>query len=259
MKKKLSEKTLKRSWMRWKMAFAFCDSMIPVFKELYPDDAQALQEGMQRHSDFYCTEPQLGSIIGGIVCGLEEDRANGAEIDDEMINSIKIGLMGPLAGIGDSMIPGMYIPLLLSIGIGLSTGGNPLGPLFYMIVYFTTAAFGSWYLFKKGYELGTKSIDALIGEKAQKVREAINLLGAIVVGGVGASYVNLNLAVTIGAMNGSKGIVANDMINTIYPKLLPLCIVLLAWFLMSKKNVSAIKMLGIFFAIALIGVGIGLF
>ena len=139
MKKKLSEKTLKRSWMRWKMAFAFCDSMIPVFKELYPDDAQALQEGTQRHSDFYCTEPQLGSIIGGIVCGLEEDRANGAEIDDEMINSIKIGLMGPLAGIGDSMIPGMYIPLLLSIGVDLSTGGNPLGPLFYMIVYFTTA------------------------------------------------------------------------------------------------------------------------
>lgn len=271
MEKKLSNKVLRESWLRWEMGylsdmsyqwemtFAFVDSMLPIIKELYPNDQEELQKGMERHNVFYCTEPQLGSIISGIVCGLEEERANGAEIDDETINSVKVGLMGPLAGIGDSMIPGMYIPLLLSIGIGLANGGSVLGPIFYILTYVISIGFGSYFIFKKGYQLGTKSVDILIGDTAQKVREAINLLGAIVVGGVGASYVNLNLAFKIGEMEGSEGIVANDMINGIFPKLLPLLVVLFAWWLMAKKNVSAIKMLIAFFIIALIGVGIGIF
>lgn len=269
--KKLSKKTLRKSWLRWEagylvdmtyqreMAFAFCDSMIPVMKDLYPDNKEELKNGMQRHSEFYCTEPQLGSIIGGVVCGLEEERANGVDIDDEMINGIKVGLMGPLAGIGDAMIPGMLIPLLLSIAVGISQGGNLLGPLFYVVVYLGIVGTMSYTLFMKGYHLGTKSVDILIGETAQKVRKAINTLGAIVVGGVGASYVSLKLNFVIGSSAGGSGIVANDMINTIYPNLIPFLVIILSWWLMAKKSVSSLKMILVFLAIAVAGVGIGIF
>lgn len=268
--KKLSKKTLRKSWARWEagylsdmtyqqeMGYAFCDSMISVLKELYPDDKKKLQEGMKRHSGFYCTEPQVGSVIGGVVCGLEEEKANGVEIDDEMINGIKVGLMGPLAGIGDAMVPGMLIPLLLSIAVQIAEGGNILGPLFYIVAYLGIIVTVSYVLFMKGYETGTKSVDILIGETAQKIRKAINTFGAIVVGGVGASYVSLSLDFNIGATSTSEGIVANDMINNIYPNILPLLVVLLSWWLMSKKGVSSLKMIAVFLLIAVAGVGIGI-
>ena len=133
---KLSKKTLDRSWIAYSQhnltsmsfdrlqAFGYCWSMLPVINELYKDP-QEIKQAMKRHSAFYNTEPQMGVIINGITIGMEEQRANGEPIDDTTINSIKLGLMGPIAGIGDSMIPGTFIPILLSIALLLSTNGSP--------------------------------------------------------------------------------------------------------------------------------------
>lgn len=269
--KKISKKTLRKVWFRWMCtnlssmsfqwlaSFGFCDSMVPAIKELYGDDKDEEIAALQRHAAFYNTEPQLGSVINGVVCGLEEERANGADIDDEVINSIKIGLMGPLAGIGDAMVPGMLVPLLLSIAIGLSSGGNVLGPIFYIITYMVSVTLGTYYLFFKGYQLGTKSIDLIVGEAAQRVREAFNLLGAIVVGGVGASYVAVNTTLQIYTGNEEAPVIVDDVLNGIFPKLLSLVVVLFCWWLMSKKKISALKLMGILVVIAIAGVIIGFF
>jgi mannose/fructose/N-acetylgalactosamine-specific phosphotransferase system component IID len=91
-------------------------------EKLYPDAAQRT-EMLRRHASFYNTEPQIGAIVNGMALGLEEKKANGEPIDGETINTLKVGLMGPIAGIGDSMIPGMLIPILLSIGMALAAGG----------------------------------------------------------------------------------------------------------------------------------------
>ena len=202
--KKLSKSTLRKCWLRWmcgnlcSMSFqwleslAFADSMAPAIKELYGGDKEKEAEALTRHCAFYNTEPQLGCIVNGIACGLEEEKANGADLDDEVINGIKLGLMGPIAGIGDAMVPGMYLPLLLSIGIGLADGGNVMGPIFYIVTFLATVLAGTYYLFMKGYQMGTKSVGLIVGEASQRVREAFNLLGAIVVGGVGASYVSID-------------------------------------------------------------------
>lgn len=269
--KKISKKTLRKTWFRWMCgnlssmsfqwlaAFGFCDSMVPVIKELYGGNKEEEVAALQRHAAFFNTEPQLGCIINGVACGLEEERANGADVDDEVINSIKIGLMGPLAGIGDAMVPGMLVPLLLSIAIGLSEGGNVLGPIFYIVTYMTSVTIGSYYLFFKGYQLGTKSIDLIVGEAAQRVREAFNVLGAIVVGGVGASYVAVSTALEIGTGNADAPVVINDVLNGIFPRLLSLIAVLFCWWLMSKKKISALKVMGILVVVAMIGVGVGFF
>ncbi len=269
--KKLSNKTLRKSWLRWMCgnlssmsfqwlaSFGFSDSMVPVIKELYGGDKEEEIKALKRHSAFYNTEPQIGCIINGVTCGLEEERANGADIDDEVINSIKLGLMGPIAGIGDAMIPGMWVPLLLSIAIGLAEGGNIMGPIFYIVTYLSSVTLGSYYLFFKGYQLGTKSIDMIVGEAASRVREAFNLLGAIVVGGVGASYVNVTTRFVIETGDVDAPVIANDVLNNIFPKLLPLIVILFCWWLMSKKNVSALKVMGILIVISMAGVAIGFF
>lgn len=269
--KKISKRTLKISWLRWmcsnlsSMSFqwlesvGFADSMSPVIKELYGDDKEEEKAALKRHCAFYNTEPQLGSIVNGIACGLEEERANGADIDDEVINSIKLGLMGPLAGIGDAMIPGMFVPLLLSIAIGLSQGGNALGPLFYIVTFITSVTAVSYYLFMKGYQMGTKSVNLIVGEASQRIREAFNLLGAIVVGGVGASYVSINSIMDIHTGNSESTVVINDVLNGIFPKLLPLMMVLLCWWLMSKKKMSALKVMGVLVVVSIVGVAVGFF
>lgn len=269
--KKLSKKALRQSWFRWFLSnltsmsfqwletFAFADSMIPVIKELYEGNKEEEIAALKRHTSFYNTEPQLGALINGVVCGLEEERANGAKIDEEIINGIKLGLMGPLAGIGDAMVPGMLVPLLLSIAIGLSQGGNVMGPIFYIVTLLTSVTAASYYLFMKGYQLGTKSVDMIVGEAAQRIRQAFNLLGAIVVGGVGASYVSISSGLVFSTGNEQAQVVVNDVLNGIYPKLLTLIGILFCWWLMAKKKVSALKVMGILVLISLAGVAVGFF
>lgn len=102
--------------------FGYLCAMLPLVEELY-DTKEEQKEAMNTYTAFFNTEPQVGSIIVGITAGLEEAKANGNEdIDAEAINGIRAGLMGPLAGIGDSLVVGTLIPILLGIALGLSTG-----------------------------------------------------------------------------------------------------------------------------------------
>lgn len=263
----LDKKTLNKSYIRWMMynlvatsfeyleALGFAYAIQPIADKLYKDNPKERKSMLKRHAIFYNTEPQLGVLINGMVCGLEEQRALGkSEIDDSFINSLKVGLMGPIAGIGDSMIPGMLIPILLSIGMGLSSEGSILGPLFYIISYNTIIVFGTRFLFFKGYELGAESVDLFVGKKAQQMTQAFSLLGVIVVGGVAASYVNLNLPITLDF--GSATIDIQQILDGIFPKLLPAVLVIGSWYLMAKKGVTPLKMIVSYFVLIFGAVGI---
>ena len=100
-------------------SLVFCASMIPAIKKLYSDDKEAQKEALKRHLNFFNTEGTIGSSIQGIAIAMEEEKANGAAISDTAITSIKTGLMGPLAGIGDSIIWAGIMPLIISISIGV--------------------------------------------------------------------------------------------------------------------------------------------
>lgn len=108
-----------------------------------------------------------------MTAGLEEAKANGEDIDGEMINGIRAGLMGPVAGIGDSLLVGTLIPILLGVALGLSSGGSPLGAIFYIIAYNVILTLGMRLLYFKGYELGGKAVEMIVGEKANAIRESI--------------------------------------------------------------------------------------
>lgn len=266
--KKLSKKTLYRSWVSYSQhnltsmsfdrlqAFGYCWSMLPVINELYKDPKD-IQQAMKRHSAFYNTEPQMGVIINGITIGMEEQRANGEMIDDTTINSIKLGLMGPIAGIGDSMIPGTFIPILLSIALLLSNNGNPLGAIFYIVTYISLITIGSYKLFYMGYNLGLDAVTLFTSEKASKIREGISRLGILIMGGIAASYVHLTT--TLNFEQNSVNIQVQPLIDNIFPKLLPLLTVILCWYLMSKKGVTPIRMMIYLFLGTIVGVLLNVF
>lgn len=246
--------------------FGFMCAMIPVIKELYKDDTHRLRS-LKTYTPFFNTEPQIGSMVVGISVGLEEARANGhEEIDDEMINGIRAGLMGPLAGIGDSLIPGTYIPILLSIALGLSTGGSVLGPLFYAVVYITSMTLFMKYIFDKGYELGGRAVDVIIGEQATAFRESMVMVGTIVIGALAASWIGVSTALKfnlgtyiVDGVEKANVLVLQDTFNNVYPNLLSLLTVLFTWYLMTKKKMSPITVMLILVVIALVGVLVGFF
>lgn len=246
--------------------FGFLCAMIPVIKELYKDDEHRLRS-LKTYTPFFNTEPQIGAMVVGISVGLEEARANGhEEIDDEMINGIRAGLMGPLAGIGDSLIPGTYIPILLSIALGLSTGGSVLGPIFYAVTYISTITFFMKYIYDKGYELGGRAVDVVIGEQATAFRESMVMVGTIVIGALAASWIGVSTALKFDlgtyVLNGVE--VPNvlrlqDTLNGVFPNLLSLLTVLFTWYLMTKRKMSPITVMLILVVIAFVGVLLGVF
>lgn len=259
--RKVSKKALTKSFHNWyygnltcfsqehMQTFGYLVSMLPIVEDLY-DNKDDQTQALQTYSAFFNTEPQIGSMT----VGLEEARANGQPIDDDTINGIRAGLMGPLAGIGDSLIVGTLIPILLGIAMGLAEGGNPLGPIFYIVVWNLLAYFGMRFAYFRGYKLGGDAVEALVGPDATALREAIVLVGTMVIGAVAATWVSISTALQLpggGTLQGT--------FDGIYPKLLPLIFTVFCWWLMAKKKVSPIITMLILLAIAFVGACVGFF
>lgn len=272
MEKKISKKTLTKAFHNWyygnltcfsqehMQTFGYLVSMFPIIDELYSTKEEKARS-MNTYSAFFNTEPQLGSVIVGITAGLEEARANGSDdIDDETINGLRAGLMGPIAGIGDSLVVGTVIPILLGIAMGMSTGGSPLGAIMYIVVWNLFAYFGMKFLFFKGYELGGKAIDFLVGPTGEALRESITTLGGIVIGAVAASWVSVKTAFTMTAAGADKPFLdLQSTIDSVYPGLLTALFIVGCWWLMAKKKMSPIKVMLLLVVVAFVGVFIGFF
>ena len=130
--KKLCKKDIIKSYLIWTFfshstynyermqASGVLHAIAPSLEKLYGKDTQELREACERHMEFFNTEPNVGGCILGITLALEEQRANGEDVDPEMISSIKTGLMGPLAGIGDTIWQGTLSPIALGIILGMA-------------------------------------------------------------------------------------------------------------------------------------------
>lgn len=272
MEKKLSKKALNKSFHNWyyghltcfsqehMQTFGYLCAMLPLVEELY-DNEDDKAKAMNTYTAFFNTEPQLGSVIVGITAGLEEARASGQDdVDEETINGLRAGLMGPIAGIGDSLVVGTVIPILLGIAMGMSTGGSPLGAIFYIIVWNLFAYFGMRFMYFKGYELGGKAVDFLIGAQGEALRDAITTLGGIVIGAVSATWVSVQTSLElISKETGEAYVVLQDQLDAVFPGLLTTLFIVFCWFLMAKKRMSPIKVMLLLVVIAFVGVIVGFF
>ena len=269
--KKLSKKALSTSFHHWywghltcfsqehMQTFGYLHSMLPLCQELY-DNEEDLARSMNTYTAFFNTEPQLGTVIVGITAGLEEARANGDdEVDDETINGLRAGLMGPIAGIGDSLVVGTVIPILLGIAMGMSGGGSPLGAIFYIIVWNLFAYFGMRFLYFKGYDMGTKAVEFLVGDIGNAIREAVTTLGGIVIGAVSASWISVKTSFALYNEAGEAYMVLQEKFDSVFPGMLTAIFVIFCWWLMAKKRFSPLKVMLLLVLIALVGVLIGFF
>lgn len=268
--KKISKKTLTKSFHHWyyghltcfsqehMQTFGYLTSMLPIVEELY-DTKEEQARSMHTYTAFFNTEPQLGTLVVGITAGLEEARANGDAVDGETINGMRAGLMGPIAGIGDSLVVGTLIPVLLGIALGLSKGGNPIGALFYILVWNVLIYGGMRFAYFKGYELGDKAVEFLVGPKGQALRKAISVIGGMVIGAVAATWVSVTTSLELKNADGEAFLKLQEKIDGVYPGLLTAAFITLCWWLMAKKKVSPNLVMLLLVVIALIGVALGIF
>lgn len=272
--KKISEKTLKKSFLHWffwngcsqqaesMLGMAFGQSMAPVIDELY-DTKEEKAEALKRHITLFNTESQVGSICNGIVCGLEEANANG-QCTPELISSVKVALIGPTSAIGDSLWVATIIPILLTICLSISQASMAtgwLGPVLYMLVYPIGTVILSWYLFKLGYRSGLEGMQTFMSTgRLNYLTDTMTVLGLIVVGALTASFVNFTLPIQIvrDVFDATTGTTLTDqvifdadkVVNSIFPKILPLLLTLFVYYLYSKKKWSPLKLMGLILVLA---------
>lgn len=260
----LSKKVIRKAYLNW-MFFhlsvqnmermegpAIVKMLADIREDLYPNDVEAQKEMLKRHSVFFNTEPNIGSIVPGIVLGMEAEKASGQEVSEELINAIKTALMGPFAGIGDSLVAGTICPILLSIAMGMCKNGEIMGPIFYVIAFLGIMIPLTWFLFSYGCKTGANAAQmVLAGGIKDKVTKAAEVIGLVVVGAVTASYasVNIGLKYTSGDMN----IDVASIIDTLMPKLPVLLMAFLTYYLIMKRKWSINKIMLFLLVVAIIG------
>jgi D-glucosaminate-specific PTS system IID component len=265
---RLTQADLNKAFLKWYVlaetsnsyerlqTLAFCACLSHILKKLYPKK-EDLVSALQRHMTFYNSEGTFGCLIHGVTCSMEEERANGTPIPDEAITGFKTGLMGPLAGIGDTLTWGTWRPIVYGLSASFAFNGNALGaivPWLFPILPFVL----SHRLWMMGYNFGRNSIRSLL--QSGMINEIItgsSIMGLFMMGALGSSYVRLSIPLAFKMENSE--IVIQKILDDIAPGLLPLSCILIIYFFFKKKGQNFNLVIISIIIISLIGSLIGLF
>src|SRR5690625_3994236 len=280
------------SWNFERMhALGFMYTMVPTLKRLYPENNDERKAAMRRHLEFFNTQPFMSAPIVGVTMAMEEQRKKGAPIDDAAINGLKIGMMGPLAGVGDPIFWGTLRPIIGAFAATFALNGSFLGPIIFFALWNLIRIFFMWYTQELGYVAGNEITKELEGGILQKLTTGASILGMFVMGVLVPRWTTMNFPLVISQLeNDSQSMVdfqeladmanANavtvdklrevttqimdglninettvqtlgDVFNELLPGLMPLLLTLAAMYLMKKKNVSAITLI---FGIFILGI-----
>lgn len=227
---------------------------------LYRDNPEKRKEVMKREIEFFNVHIEFGACILGMAIALEEQKAMGEEIPGEFITNLKTSLMGPLAGMGDTIWQGVVIPILLAVCIDLtrSGDGNVWGAIIYAVVI-VVAAYGlSYWNFMFGYKAGSEAImDFLEKGILNKLIKGASIMGCMVMGGLIVNYVTAVCGLQIVSSTSTYNI-QESFLDAVCPKILPLGMTLLVYYLMNKKRWSSLKIIGLIIAIGIIGGATGI-
>lgn len=179
-------------------------AMIPAIKKLYKskeDRAAALK----RHLEFFNTHPYVASPVLGVTLALEEERSNGAPVDDVTIQGVKVGMMGPLAGIGDPVFWFTVRPILGALGASLAMNGNILGPIIFFFAWNIIRIAFMWYTQEFGYKAGSRISEDLSGGLLQDITKGASILGMFILGSLVNRWVSVNFAPVVSSVKLSEG------------------------------------------------------
>lgn len=265
--KLIDKKTLVKSWVLWEIfcetlynyermqGIGFCTGMVPCLEKIYKDDKEGLIAAMKRHAMFFNTDHNFGGMILGVCVSMEEQKKLGEDIPEEAFISLKSGLMGPCAGVGDTISQVVIIPILAIIFINFALQGATWAPIAYTVIFLAIFyGIGYWMLFV-GYKNGGEAVFKIMESGIlDKVVEVANILGCAVTGALLCNYVSFSWNVTMVQNDVEVFNLQTGVFDTILPNAMPLLLVLGVYYAIKK----GVKPSVVTFATMIIGFVLGL-
>ena len=251
---------LQGSWNMERMqALGYCFGMVPILKRLY--EGEELKQAIKRHLEFYNTQPFVTAPIIGITAALEEQKANGKDISDGVINGIKVGMMGPLAGVGDPIFWGTWRPITAALGASFATSGSLIGPLLFFFAFNIVRLGIRWAGIQYGYSKGTDVVKDAAGNKLQKLTEGASILGLFVIGALINQWTSMYTPIAFKSYENMKGDIVTPTLqgtlDSLMPGLMPLILCFVCMYLM-KHKVNPIWIIFGLFALGIFGYWTGI-
>lgn len=262
----ISKSALKKAWFIWEtfpqtcynyermMGQVVAHVFVPIIKFLYKNNPEKRKEVMKRQIEFFNVHIEFGACILGMAIAMEEQKAMGEDIPNEFITNIKTSLMGPLAGMGDTIWQGVVIPILLAICIDITRAGsgNIWGAVIYTVLI-VAGAYGLSYLnFMFGYRAGSNAImDFLEKGTLHKILKGASIMGCMVMGGLIVNYVKCTAGIEI-INSASVFSIQKDFLDHVMPSILPLGATMMVYALL-KKRWSSLKIIGLIILISIVG------
>lgn len=232
-------------------AMGFCYTLMPAIRKFYRSDKAAEAAALKRHLEFYNTHPWISSVVFGVTAAMEEQKSKGEEITEETITSVKVGLMGPLAGVGDPIFWGTARPVLAALGASLAINGSIVGPLLFFVGINLLRVLTRWYGLKFGYERGTEMVTEVGGGQLKKITQMAAIMGLFVMGALVSKWTTIKFPTVVSKVaDPDTGIVKVTTVQSILDQLLPglaaLGLTFLCMWLLNKRVNALWIILGMF-------------
>jgi len=235
----------------------FTQSMIPVIEKLYSSKEEK-KEAYERHMEYFLTNDITSAIPLGISVAMEEENACNDDFDSSIIGAVKTALMGPLAGLGDSLLNGTARPILASLAISfIQSGLGWIGPIFF-VIGMSIVSIGIRYLgVFQGYKQGIKLVDTIQNSGLiDKITELASLAAYMIVGGFIPALVTITTPIIIG--KGESKLILQETLDGLTPGILGLSYTLIMYWLIKKKKISVTILILLTMLIGVIGVYLGI-
>ncbi|WP_337955126.1 PTS system mannose/fructose/sorbose family transporter subunit IID [Enorma phocaeensis] len=222
--------------------------ILPQLRKIYGDNTEALKTACRTQcSPFFNTSNFLNTIITGVDLAIEE--TEGLE-GMETVASLKTGLMGPLASIGDSIFGSLLPTIFGALAANMAMQGNPIGIFIWIAVNIVV----DWFRCKQtyiAYDQGMKLVTTM-SDQLNAITDAATVMGVFMVG----ALISTNVGVVLNIVPNIGGVTMNvqDILNQICPKLVPAALVGFVYWLLGRKGMTSTKAI---FIVLVIGIVLG--
>lgn len=219
-------------------------AILPGLEKIHTNK-EDLSTSMKHNLEFFNTHPFLVTFVMGIVLSLEQQKA-----DTNTIRAVRVAAMGPLGGIGDALFWYTLVPITAGITANMAIGGSLAGPILFLLIFNIAQFLIRYWLMYWSYNLGSKAIDVLT-QNAKEFTRSASMLGVFIVGALTSNYGGTALAIEIA--NGDSPIVIQNILDGILPKMIPLGLTLMLYFLIKKKGWNPVACIGLLLVIGIVG------
>ena len=228
------------------MAIGFLWQIMPALNRYYKDQPEKKKEALYRHVQFCNVSNAIYPLLAGLVASMEKENSEVDDFDTSSIVAIKAALMGPLAGIGDSLLFSVVRVIAAGIGISFALQGSILGPILFFLIYNGCTMALRFSLGYVGFISGSSFITNMYQNGTLKIlTKCAGILGLIMVGAMTASTVKFTTAISI-PIPGGEAVALHSSLDTLFLGLVPLLLTFGCKKLLDKNvNINWI-MVGIF-------------